>query len=43
MSARVEPAMWAALLMFVAAFVLFVPYIAVQYRRRGELGMGNAA
>jgi glycopeptide antibiotics resistance protein len=39
----VEPAVWAALLMSVAAFVLFVPYIAVRYRRRGELGLGNMA
>lgn len=36
-----EPAILAALLMSVAAFVLFVPYIAVRYRRRGELGLGN--
>ncbi|MDX3382321.1 VanZ family protein [Streptomyces niveiscabiei] len=43
MSTRVEPAFWAALLMSVAAFVLFVPYIAVRYRRRGELGLGNLA
>lgn len=43
MSTRVEPAIWAALLMSVAAFVLFVPYIAVRYRRRGELGLGNLA
>lgn len=43
MSTRVEPAIWAALLMSVAAFVLFVPYIAVRYRRRGELGLGNMA
>ncbi|MDX3525213.1 VanZ family protein [Streptomyces sp. ID05-39B] len=33
----------AAVLMSVAAFVLFVPYIAVRYRRRGELGLGNLA
>ncbi|WP_327745776.1 VanZ family protein [Streptomyces europaeiscabiei] len=31
------------MLMSVAAFVLFVPYIAVRYRRRGELGLGNLA
>ncbi|ELP66790.1 VanZ-like protein [Streptomyces turgidiscabies Car8] len=37
------PAVWAALLMSVAAVVLFVPYIAVRYRRRGELGLGNMA
>ncbi len=43
MSTRVEPAVWAALLMSVAAFLLFVPYIAVRYRRRGELGLGNLA
>ena len=43
MSTRVEPAIWAALLMSVAAFALFVPYIAVRYRRRGELGLGNMA
>ncbi|MDX3451301.1 VanZ family protein [Streptomyces sp. ME02-8801-2C] len=43
MSTRVAPAIWAALLMSVAAAVLFVPYIAVRYRRRGELGMGNLA
>ncbi|MEU2281684.1 VanZ family protein [Streptomyces sp. NPDC013178] len=43
MSTRVEPAIWAALLMSVAASVLFVPYIAVRYRRRGELGLGNLA
>jgi hypothetical protein len=39
----VEPAFWAALLMSVAAVVLFVPYIAVRYRQRGELGLGNLA
>ncbi|MEE1759570.1 VanZ family protein [Streptomyces sp. SP18BB07] len=38
-----EPAIWAALLMSVATFALFVPYIAVRYRRRGELGLGNMA
>ncbi|MFD5228728.1 VanZ family protein [Streptomyces qaidamensis] len=43
MSTRVEPAIWATLLMSVAAVVLFVPYIAVRYRRRGELGLGNMA
>ncbi|MDX5562721.1 VanZ family protein [Streptomyces sp. ID05-04B] len=43
MSTRVEPAVWAALLMSMAAVVLFVPYIAVRYRRRGELGLGNMA
>ncbi|MDX2548964.1 VanZ family protein [Streptomyces sp. WI04-05B] len=38
-----EPAILAALLMSVATFVLFVPYIAVRYRRRGELSPGNVA
>ncbi|MER7014739.1 VanZ family protein [Saccharopolyspora sp. NPDC000359] len=43
MSTRLIPAMVAIVLGGLLAFALFVPYVARQYRRRGELGMGNAA
>ncbi|WP_243789660.1 VanZ family protein [Saccharopolyspora gloriosae] len=43
MSTRLVPAFIGILVGVLLAAVLFVPYIARQYRRRGELGMGNLA
>ncbi|MDA3628370.1 VanZ family protein [Saccharopolyspora sp. WRP15-2] len=43
MSTRLVPAVVAVGLAVILSVVLFVPYVARQYRRRGELGMGNAA
>jgi VanZ like family/RDD family len=43
MSARLSPAFLAVGLGAVLVLALFVPYVARQYRRRGELGFGHAA
>ncbi|RKT81959.1 Glycopeptide antibiotics resistance protein [Saccharopolyspora antimicrobica] len=43
MSTRLIPAVVAIVLGALLAIALFVPYVARQYRRRGELGIGNAA
>ncbi|MDA3648725.1 VanZ family protein [Saccharopolyspora indica] len=43
MSTRMLPAVVAIVLGALLAIALFVPYVARQYRRRGELGIGNAA
>ena len=43
MGSRAEPAVLAIVLAAVAGFLLFMPYIARQYRRRGELRTGNMA
>lgn len=42
MSTRIVPAVVAIAVGSVLAVALFVPYVARQYRRRGELGIGNA-
>ncbi len=43
MSVRVLPAVVAVVSALVLAFVLFVPFVAREHRRRGELGWGTAA
>ncbi|WP_051712729.1 VanZ family protein [Actinoalloteichus caeruleus] len=40
---RVLPGVMAASVALTVAIVLFVPYVARQYRRRGRLGVGHAA
>ncbi|MBP2477115.1 hypothetical protein JOF53_005987 [Crossiella equi] len=42
MGLRVLPAWVAAIAATAVALVLFVPYVAVRYRRRGDLGAGDA-
>ncbi|MEV0084384.1 VanZ family protein [Saccharopolyspora sp. NPDC050642] len=42
MSARLTPAVLAIAIGVLLAVACFVPYVARQYRRRGELGIGNA-
>jgi hypothetical protein len=42
MGGRLSPAFIAVLAGVVLAIALFVPYVARQYRRRGELGLGHA-
>ena len=41
MSTRLIPALSASMAALALAVVLFVPYVARQYRRRGTLGVGN--
>ncbi|GAA2821117.1 VanZ family protein [Crossiella cryophila] len=43
MGVRVLPAWVAAIAAVGLALVLFVPYVAVRYRRRGDLGAGDVA
>lgn len=43
MSVRLTPVLVAVVLTAVLVVALFVPYVARQYRRRGELGFGHAA
>lgn len=43
MGSRMEPAVLAAVLAAIVGFLLFMPYIARQYRQRGELRVGNMA
>ena len=42
MSARVLPAVAATIFAIVLAIVLFVPFVAREHRKRGELGIGTA-
>ncbi|WHT17977.1 VanZ family protein [Crossiella sp. CA-258035] len=43
MGVRVLPAWVAGIAAVVLALVLFVPYVAVRYRKRGDLGAGDVA
>lgn len=43
MQTRLLPALVAAVFASAIAVLLFVPYVARQYRRRGELGPGHVA